>query len=101
VTTTVIPLGDARDTTYTVQTIPVDTGECTAEHGNCGKPGVIAVRNTIAQQQPAESSTYRITMCADHQDAADHMHGVWVASAREMQDPAKNAAFLAEAGVTS
>lgn len=99
-TTTTIPLHDDRETTYTVQTIPVSTGTCDAENGNCGKPGVIAVRNTIEQQRPAESSTYRITMCADHQDGAAHMHAVWVASAREMQDPVKNAEFLAQAGVT-
>lgn len=99
-TTTVIPLGDDRDTTYTVQTIDVTTGQCCAEHGSCGKPGVIAVRNTLDQQRPTESSTYRVTLCADHQDDATHMHAVWVASAREMQDPAKNAEFLASAGVT-
>ncbi|MGW0764660.1 hypothetical protein [Streptomyces sp. NPDC002676] len=97
---TVIELGDTRSTTYTVQTIAVSTGRCCAEHGSCGKPGVIAVRNTIDQQRPAESSTHRITLCADHQDGAAHMHSVWVASAREMQDPAKRAAFLASAGIT-
>ncbi|MFH8768275.1 hypothetical protein [Streptomyces sp. NPDC017958] len=97
---TVIALGDDRDTTYTVQTIPVSTGRCSAEHGSCGKPGVLAVRNTIDQQRPTESSTYRITVCAEHQDDAPRMHGVWVASAREMQDPVKNAEFLAQAGVT-
>jgi hypothetical protein len=99
-TSTVIPLGDKRDTTYTVQTIPVSTGECCAENGSCGKPGVIAVRNTLDQRRPTESSTYRVTLCAEHQDGAAHMHGVWVASAREMQDPVKNAEFLARAGVT-
>jgi hypothetical protein len=99
-TETVIPLGDERDTTYTVQTVPVSTGECCAGNGNCGKPGVIAVRNTLDQQRPTESSTFRITMCADHQGDAPRMHGVWVASAREMQDPAKRAEFLASAGVT-
>lgn len=102
-TSTVIPLGDARDTTYTVQTIPVDTGECCAalgENVSCGNPGVIAVRNTIDQKQPTESSTYRVTLCADHQDGAASMHSVWVASAIEMQDPAKRDEFLATAGVT-
>lgn len=96
---TVIALDDDRNTTHTVQTIPVDSGQCCAEHGTCGKPGVLAVRNTIDQQRPAESSTYRITVCAEHQDDAAHMHGVWVASAREMQDPDKRAEFLAGAGV--
>jgi hypothetical protein len=100
VTTTVIRLGDNRNTTYIVQTLDVSVGECCAEHGSCGKPGVIAVRNTIDQQQPAENSTYRITLCTDHQGNAERMHSLWVASAREMQDPAKNAAFLASAGVT-
>jgi hypothetical protein len=97
---TVIALGDDRETTYTVQTIPVSHGQCTAEHGNCGRPGVLAVRNTIDQQRPTESSTYRITVCDQHQDGAAHMHARWVASAREMQDPVKNAEFLARAGVT-
>jgi hypothetical protein len=100
-TTTTIPLHDARQTTYTVQTLTVTTGECSAEHGSCGKPGVIAVRNTIDQQHPTESSTYRITLCAEHQDDAPRMHEKWVASAREMQDPVKNAEFLAAAGITS
>lgn len=99
-TTTTIPLNDGRDTTYTVQTIPVDTGECSHGHGSCGKPGAIAVRNTIDQQHPTETSTFRITLCADHQDDAARMHDVWAASAREMQDPAKRAEFLASAGVT-
>lgn len=99
-TTTTIPLHDARETTFTVQTIPVTTGECCAENGQCGKPGILAVRNTIDQQRPAENSTIRITVCADHQDGAAHMHAVWVASAREMQDPAKHAAFLASVGAT-
>lgn len=100
-TTTVIPIGDKRDTTYTVQTIDVSTGECSAEHGTCGKPGVIAARITIDQQRPAENSTLRITMCADHQDAAARQHALQVASARELQDPAKNAEFLARARVTT
>ncbi|MDX3753997.1 hypothetical protein [Streptomyces sp. AK02-04a] len=99
-TSTVIALGDSRDTTYTVQTISVSTGQCSAEHGSCGKPGVLAVRNTIDQQRPTESSTYRITVCAEHRAGAAHMHARWVASAREMQDPVKNAEFLASAGVT-
>ncbi|MEU2859898.1 hypothetical protein ABZ672_16165 [Streptomyces mirabilis] len=98
---TVIALGDDRNTTYTVQTIPVSTGECSAEHDSCGKPGIVAVRNTIDQQRPAENSTYRITLCSDHQDGAARMHAVWVASAREMQDPVKRAAYLASAGVTN
>jgi hypothetical protein len=100
-TTTPIPLGDARDTTHTVQTIRVSTGECAHGHGSCGKPGVIAVRNTIDQQRPVENSTFRITLCADHQDDAARMHDVWVASAREMQDAVKRAEFLASAGVTT
>ncbi|MEU1447076.1 hypothetical protein [Streptomyces mirabilis] len=99
-TTTVIPLGDDRDTTNTVQTIDVSTGTCCAEHGSCGKPGVIAVRITIDQQRPAESSTLRITLCADHRDNAARQHAMQVASAREMQDPVKRAEFLASAGVT-
>ncbi|MFF0127310.1 hypothetical protein ACFYTG_16510 [Streptomyces mirabilis] len=99
-TTTVIPLGDDRDTTNTVQTIDVSTGECSHGHGSCGKPGVIAVRNTIAQQRPDEVSTLRITLCADHQNDAARMHTLWVADAREMQDPVKRAAYLASAGVT-
>lgn len=99
--TTVVPLGDDRDTTHTVQTIPVSTGGCSAEHGSCGKPGVLAVRNTIDQQRPTESSTYRITVCADHQDDAPQMHEAWVASARELQDPIKHAEFLASVGVSS
>ncbi|MEV7240429.1 hypothetical protein AB0N92_04085 [Streptomyces sp. NPDC093248] len=99
-TTTVIALDDDRNTTHTVQTITVSTGQCCAEHGICGKPGVIAVRNTIDQQRPTESSTYRITLCTEHQDGALRMHDIWVASAREMQDPAKRAEFLTQAGVT-
>ncbi|MCX4824889.1 hypothetical protein OG883_34555 [Streptomyces sp. NBC_01142] len=99
-TSTVIALGDDRDTKYIVQTIPVSTGKCSHGHGSCGKPGVIAVRNTIDQQHPTEVSTYRVTVCAEHQDGAAHMHAVWVASARELQDPVKNAEFLASAGVT-
>lgn len=98
-TTTVIPLGDDRNTRYTVQTIEVDTGECSHGHGSCGKPGVMAVRNTIDQQRPTESSTLRITVCAEHKDDAARMHGVWVASARELQDPVKSAEFLASVGV--
>ncbi|QQM42821.1 hypothetical protein [Streptomyces liliifuscus] len=96
---TVIALGDARDTTFTVQTIPVTTGECTVSHGDCGKPGVTAVRITIDQQRPTESSTYRVTLCADHQDDATRLHELQVASARELQDPVKRAEFLAGAGV--
>jgi hypothetical protein len=99
-TATVIALGDDRNTTYTVQTVAVATGQCRAEHGNCGKPGVIAVRITIDQQQPAENSTLRITLCADHQVDAPRLHELQVASARELQDPVKNAEFLASAGVT-
>ncbi|MFD0117665.1 hypothetical protein ACFVZL_19895 [Streptomyces sp. NPDC058320] len=96
---TVIALGDDRGTTHTVQTIPVSSGECCAEHGSCGKPGVIAVRNTLDQLRPTESSAYRITLCTEHQDDAARMHSAWVASARELQDPAKNAEFLASHGV--
>ena len=98
---TVIALGDARDTTHTVQTIPVTTGECCAEHGSCGKPGVLAVRITLDQQRPAESSTYRITLCAEHQSEAARLHELQAASARELQDPVKNAEFLASAGITA
>ncbi|MET8401416.1 hypothetical protein [Streptomyces sp900116325] len=97
---TVIRLGDDRETSHTVQTIEVSTGECSAEHGSCGKPGVIVVRNTLDQQRPAENSTTRITLCADHQDGAPRMHAAWVASAREMQNPVKRAEFLASSGVT-
>lgn len=96
-TTTTVALGDDRDTTFTVQTIGVSTGTCSHGHDSCGKPGVIAVRNTIDQQRPAENSTLRITLCAEHKDDATHMHSAWVASAREMQDPVKRAEFLASA----
>lgn len=99
-TDTVIALGDDRDTKFIVQTVPTSTGTCSHGHDSCGKPGVIAIRNTIDQQHPTENSTLRITLCADHQDDADRMHGVWVASAREMQDPVKRAEFLASAGIT-
>ncbi|MFJ8081992.1 hypothetical protein ACIQ6Y_15410 [Streptomyces sp. NPDC096205] len=98
--TTVIPLGDDRETTHTVQTVPVNTGECSHGHGACGKPGVIAVRNTLDQQRPAENSTMRVTLCAEHKDGAPRLHEAWVASARELQDPAKRAEFLASTGVT-
>ncbi|MFF4847972.1 hypothetical protein [Streptomyces sp. NPDC001194] len=97
---TVIPLGDNRATTFTVQTLPVTTGSCADGHGSCGKPGVVAIRNTLSQEEPAETSTHRVTFCAEHQDAAPRMHAVWVDSARELQDPVKNAAFLASAGIT-
>jgi hypothetical protein len=100
VTITVIPISDDRDTTHTVQSVPVDIGECSAEHGTCGKSGVIAVRVTIDQQRPTESSTLRITMCTEHQGNAPRLHEMQVASARELQDPVKRAQFLAEAGVT-
>ncbi|MET7321308.1 hypothetical protein [Streptomyces sp. NPDC005549] len=100
ITETVIALGDERDTTYTVQTSAIQVGACTAEHGACGKRGVLAVRNGISQQRPAESSAVVITLCADHQDAAPRMHAAWVADARELQDPATRAEFLASAGVT-
>jgi hypothetical protein len=99
-TTTVIALGDDRDTTYTVQTTAIDIGTCTAENGSCGKPGVLAVRNAIAQQRPTESSALVVTVCAEHQDGAARMHELWVADAREMQDPAKRAEFFASVGVT-
>lgn len=99
-TKTVIALGDDRDTKHIVQTIPVSTGECSHGHGSCGKPGVIAVRNTVDQQRPIEVSTLRITLCAEHQGDAARMHDAWVADARELQDPVKNAEFLASAGVT-
>lgn len=99
-TNTVITLGDKRDTKHIVQTIEVSTGTCSAGHGSCGKPGVIAVRNTIDQQRPTEVSTLRVTMCADHQDEAARIHALWVAGAREMQDPLKRAEFLASVGVS-
>jgi hypothetical protein len=101
VTETVIALGDDRDTTYTVQTIPTDEGECSQGHRSCGKPGVAAVRNTLAQRYPAEVTTYRITLCADHQGAAARIHEMWVADARELRDPVKRAEFLASSGVTT
>ncbi|MFI8303688.1 hypothetical protein ACIF80_09585 [Streptomyces sp. NPDC085927] len=100
-TTTTIPLHDDRETTFTVQTTPVSTGDCCAEQGGCGKPGIVAVRVTIDQQRPAENSTLRWTMCPEHQSGAPRLHERQVASAREMQDPAKHAAFLAAAGVTA
>src|SRR5579864_6161424 len=100
-TPTVIALGDDRDTTYIVQTIEVSTGECAHGHDSCGKPGVIAVRVTIDQQRPAENSTLRITLCADHQHEATRLHALQVAGARELQDPVKNAEFLASVGVTA
>ncbi|ODA75557.1 hypothetical protein [Streptomyces sp. AVP053U2] len=52
-------------------------------------------------QRPAENSTLRWTMCAEHQDGAPRLHERQVASAREMQNHGKRAAFLAEAGVTT
>ncbi|WUC42289.1 hypothetical protein OG692_10420 [Streptomyces cellulosae] len=99
-TTTTIPLHDGRETTFTVETLTVSSGTCNARAGNgeCGKPGVSAVRNTIEQQRPTEGSTYRVTLCAEHQDGAPSMHSTWVASAIEMQDPVKRDAFLASAG---
>lgn len=100
-TKTTIPLHDDRETTYTVQTVRADDGRCTSGHGSCGKPGVLAVRCTLEQQRPVEVTTQRITVCADHQDGAARMHAAWVASARELQDPVKNAEFLASAGITS
>ncbi|MFJ6235069.1 hypothetical protein ACIQH0_13285 [Streptomyces griseus] len=99
-TTNIIPLGDRRSTTYTVQTVEVREGTCTADHGNCGKPGVIAVRVTIDQQSPNECSTLRMTMCAAHRGDAARLHEQQVVSAREMQDPVRHAAFLAAAGIT-
>lgn len=99
-TETVIPLGDDRDTTFTVQTVPTTEGSCGHGHGSCGKPGDIAVRHVIDQKRPAENSAIRITVCADHHADAARMHEKWVADAREMQDPAKRAEFLASAGVT-
>jgi hypothetical protein len=102
-TATVIPLGDARDTTHTVQTLEVSEGTCNAtvdDRRQCDQPGVIAVRNVIEQQRPEEISAYRVTLCADHQSGAASMHSVWVASAIEMQDPDKRDEFLATAGVT-
>jgi hypothetical protein len=100
-TNTVIPLGDDRETKHIIQTIAVSTGECAHGHGSCGKPGTVAVRVTIDQQRPAENSTLRITLCADHQHEATRLHALQVASAREMQDPVKRAEFLASAGVTA
>ena len=92
---TVIALSDDRDTKFIVQTIPVSTGECTHGHRGCGKPAVVAVRNTIDQQHPTEVSTVRVTVCAEHQDDAARMRALWEADARELQDPVKNAEFLA------
>ncbi|QQM41989.1 DUF4326 domain-containing protein [Streptomyces liliifuscus] len=94
----VIALGDDRDTTFAVQTTPVRTGECSAESDSCGKPGVVAVRVTIGQLRPDEISTLRITMCAEHEGNAPRMYELQVASARELQDPVKNAEFLATVG---
>lgn len=99
-TITVIPLGDDRDTKFTVQTVPTIEGTCSHDHGRCGKPGVIAVRHAIEMKHPAEDSAMRITLCAEHQGAAARMHARWVADAREMQDPAKRDAYLASVGVT-
>ncbi|KAB1149242.1 hypothetical protein F7R91_05645 [Streptomyces luteolifulvus] len=99
-TPTVIALGDDRDTKFIVQTVPTSEGTCSHKHDSCGKPGVVAVRNTIDQQHPKEVSTLRVTLCADHQDDAARMHELWVADAREFQDPVKRAEFLASAGVT-
>jgi hypothetical protein len=98
---TVIALGDERDTRFIVQTIPTDEGTCSQGNDSCGKPGVIAVRNTIDQQRPAERSTYRVTLCADHQAGAARMHGLWVADARQLQDPATRATFLTQTGATA
>ncbi|MBE1601294.1 DUF4326 domain-containing protein [Streptomyces stelliscabiei] len=95
---TVIPLGDDRDTTFIVQTIPVRTGECSHGHGSCRKPAVIAVRNTVDQQRPTEVSTLRAVACADHRDNVLRTRAVWEADARELQDPVKNAEFLASVG---
>lgn len=98
---TVIELGDIRDTRYVIQTIPVHTGECSRDNGTCPHPGAIAVRNTITQQRPTETTTLRVTYCADHQSSAPRLRAVWEADAREMQDPFKRAAYLASAGVTT
>ncbi|MET9494295.1 hypothetical protein [Streptomyces sp. NPDC006552] len=98
-TRTTIILHDDRETTFTVQIIPVDTGACSHGHDSCGQPGVLAVRNTIDQQRPAESSTMRVTVCAEHQDGAARMRDAWVADARQKQDPVKHAEFLATVGV--
>lgn len=100
-TTTTIALGDDRDTKFIVQTVPTDEGTCSQGNDSCGKPGIIAVRNTIDQQWPTESSTYRVTLCAEHQAGAARMHELWVADARQMQNPATRAAFLASAGITA
>ncbi|MCC3652729.1 DUF4326 domain-containing protein [Streptomyces sp. S07_1.15] len=99
--TTVIELGDDRDTRYVVQITPVSTGECSHGNDTCPRPGAIAVRNTITQQHPAEGTSLRVTYCADHQAAAPRLRAVWEADAREMQDPFKRAAYLASAGVTT
>jgi len=98
---TVVRLGNDRDTKYTVQTIPVRTGECSAENGSCGKPGAVAVRVTIDELRPSEVSTLRITVCAEHRGNAARLHELQVASARELQDPVKRAEVLASAGVTN
>ncbi|BBA99248.1 hypothetical protein RVR_5787 [Actinacidiphila reveromycinica] len=97
--TDVVALGDHRDTTFVIQTVPVSSGECSAERGACGKAGVIAVRNTVSHQRPAESSTQRVTLCAGHEFHASRMHELWVDDARRLQDPNERAAFLAAAGV--
>ncbi|MER6435458.1 hypothetical protein ABT275_03715 [Streptomyces sp. NPDC001185] len=99
--TTVIPIGDHRETTFTVQTIPTTEGACSHDHDRCGKPGVIAVRHAIEMQHPAEGSAMRITLCAEHQDATPGVHARWVADAREMQDPVKRDAYLTSVGVTN
>ncbi|MGW3984302.1 hypothetical protein [Streptomyces mirabilis] len=96
----VIERGDDRDTTYIVQTVPTSDGECSHAHGSCGKPGVLAVRNTVDQQRPTEVSTLRITLCADHKYDAPRLQAMWVHDAREMQDPIKRAAYLESVGVT-
>lgn len=97
----VIELGDDRCTTFVVQTVRVRTGECSHGHGTCRKPAVVAVRNTVDQQHPTEVSTLRVVACADHQDSVLRARAAWEGSARELQDPVKNAEFLAEAGVTT
>lgn len=98
--TTTVPLLDDRNTTFVVQTIPVSTGVCVHGHGSCRQPGAVAVRKTIAQQCPDETSTLRVTLCAEHQAAAVRMHAAWVADARQLQDPVKHREFLASNGIT-
>lgn len=99
--TTVIRLNDRRDTVYTVETLAVSGGECCAENGKCGKPGVITVSNTMKQQKPTENSTAETTLCADHNDGVGATHQKWVESASALHETLKRAEFLASLRLTS